>query len=129
METDTTVLDTQKKYGSRALMLAIGAGLLFLAMGQKEICRGLVLGGVFSTVNFALMGQSLRYRLSDNRKAATRRSLASLLLRYVLLAIPLVLSVRSDRFNFPATVVGIFMVQLVIMAEHGKRLILSFGKQ
>ena len=68
METDTTVLDTQKKYGSRALVLAIGAGLLFLALGQKEVCRGLVLGGVFSAVNFALMGQALRYRLSDNRR-------------------------------------------------------------
>ena len=128
METGTTVLDTQKKYGSRALMLAIGAGLLFLALGQKEICRGLVMGGVFSAVNFALMGQLLRYRISGNRKVATRRSLASMLLRYVLLAIPLILSVRSDLFNFPATVVGIFMVQLVIMIEHGSRLIFTSVK-
>ena len=128
METGTTVLDTQKKYGSRALMLAIGAGLLFLVLGQKGICRGLVLGGVFSAVNFALMGQMLRHRLSDNRKAATRRSLVSLLLRYALLAIPLILAVRSDRFNFPATAVGIFMVQLVIIIEHGSRLIFSAVK-
>jgi hypothetical protein len=128
METGTTVLDVQKKYGSRALMLAIGAGLLFLVMGQKGICRGLVLGGVFSAVNFALMGQMLRHRLSDNRKAATRRSLVALLLRYALLAIPLILAVRSDRFNFPATAVGIFMVQLVIIIEHGSRLIFAAVK-
>ncbi len=128
METGTTVLDTQKKYGSRALVLAIGAGLLFLALGQKGVCRGLVLGGVFSAVNFALMGQAIRFRLSDNRKAATRRSLLSLLLRYALLAVPLVLAVRSDRFNFAATVAGIFMVQLVIMIEHGTRLIFTAVK-
>jgi hypothetical protein len=128
METDTTVLDLQKKYGSRALMLAIGTGLLFLVMGQKEICRGLVLGGVFSAVNFALMGQMLQHRLSGSRKAATRRSLVALLLRYALLAIPLVLAVRSDRFNFPATAVGIFMVQLVIIIEHGSRLIFTTVK-
>jgi hypothetical protein len=128
METGTTVLDVQKKYGSRALMLAIGAGLLFFVMGQKGICRGLVLGGVFSAVNFALMGQMLRHRLSDNRKAATRRSLVALLLRYALLAIPLILAVRSDRFNFPATAVGIFMVQLVIIIEHGSRLIFAAVK-
>ena len=79
METGTTVLDIQKKYGSRSLVLSIGAGLLFLAAGQKEICRGLVLGGVFSAVNFVLMGQLLRYRLIDNRKAAIRRSFVSLL--------------------------------------------------
>jgi hypothetical protein len=110
------------------LVLAIGAGLLFLALGQKGVCRGLVLGGVFSAVNFALMGQALHYRLSDNRKAATRRSLLSLLLRYALLAIPLILAVRSDRFNFSATAVGLFMVQLVIMIEHGSRLIFAAVK-
>ncbi len=104
-------------------MLSIGVGLLFLAMGHKEICRGLVLGGVFSALNFALMGQLLRYRLQENRKAAVRRSFVSLLLRYALLAIPLVLAVQSERFNLPATIVGIFMVQLVILLEQGSRLI------
>lgn len=128
METGTTMLDIQKKYGSRALVLAIGAGLFFLCLNQKEICRGLVLGGVFSAVNFALMGQLLHYRLSDNRKTAARRSLVSLLLRYSLMAIPLVLSIRSERFDFTATVVGVFMVQLVIMIEHGSRLILTSVK-
>ena len=128
METGMTVLDIQKKYGSRAMVLSIGAGLLFLAVGQKEICRGLVLGGVFSAVNFVLMGQLLRYRLIDNRKAAIRRSLFSLLLRYLLLAIPLVLALQSERFNLPATVVGIFMVQLVILIEHGSRLIFTSVK-
>ena len=88
METGTTVLDVQKKYGSRALVLAIGAGLLFLGLGQKDVCRGLVLGGVFSAINFALMGQLLRYRLADNRKAAAQRSFAALMLRYLLLAVP-----------------------------------------
>ena len=88
----------------------------------------MVLGGVFSAVNFALMGQAIRFRLSDNRKAATRRSLFFLLLRYALLAVPLVLALQSDRFNFPATAVGLFMVQLVIMIEHGSRLIFGAVK-
>ena len=128
METGTTILDVQKKYGSRALVLAIGAGLVFLAAGQKEVCRGLVLGGVFSAINFALMGQFLMYRLVGNRKAAARRSLFALLVRYVLLAVPLVLAVQSERFNLPATIVGIFMVQLVILIEQGSRLIFASAK-
>ena len=125
MKTDTTVLDVQKKFGSRALVLAIGVGLIFLAAGHKEICRGLVLGGVFSTINFALMGQFLHYRMDANRKAAARRSLIALLVRYVLLAVPLVVAVQSERFNLPATIVGIFMVQLVILIEQGTRLIFA----
>jgi hypothetical protein len=128
METGPAVLEIQKKYGSRALILAIGAGLFFLAMGQKEICRGLVLGGVFSAINFALMGHSLCYRLSDNRKMAVRRSFFALLSRLAILAVPLFLAVRSERFDFSATVVGIFMVQLVIMIEQGARLIFASAK-
>jgi hypothetical protein len=129
MGTGTTVLDIQKKYASRALLLSIGAGLLFLAAGQKSLCRGVVLGGVFSAINFALMGQLLRYRFSDTRKAAARRSFYSLVLRYLLLAVPLIIAVQSDRFNLSATVVGIFMVQLVILIEHGYRLIFDSVKR
>lgn len=128
MEAGPTILDVQKKYGSRALIMTIGAGLLFLGMGQKEICRGLVLGGVFSAINFALMGQLLRYQLSRQRKTAVRRSLLSMLLRYALLAIPLIVAVQSDRFNLAATVAGIFAVQLVIMIEQGSRLIMDTVK-
>ena len=128
MNTGTAVLEVQKKYGSRALVLAIGAGLCFLAAGQKEICRGLVLGGVFSAINFALMGQLLFYRLADNRKTAARRSLVALLLRYAVLAVPVVLAVQSERFNLPATIVGIFMVQLVILIEQGSRLLFNTDK-
>jgi hypothetical protein len=121
METDATVHDTQKKYGSRALLLSIGLGLLFLAMGHKSICRGLVLGGVFSAVNFALMGQLLSYRISYNRRTSALRSFIALALRFALLAVPLIFAVRSVRFDFAATVVGIFTVQLVIMIEQGTR--------
>lgn len=121
METIATVHDVQKKYGSRALLLSIGFGLLFLVLGQKGICRGLVLGGVFSAVNFALMGQMLHYRLSANRKTSALRSFFALMLRFSLLAIPLIIAVRSDRFDMAATVVGIFAVQLVILIEHGSR--------
>jgi hypothetical protein len=128
METITTVLDIQKRYGSRALIFSIGAGLLCLALGHKDMCRGVVLGGVFSAINFALMGQLLHYRLMDNRKTAIRRSFVSLLLRNAILAIPLILAVQSERFNFPATVVGIFMVQLVILIEQGSRLIFTSVK-
>jgi hypothetical protein len=125
MKTATTVLEVQKRYGSRALMLSIGIGLGALAIGYREICRGVVLGGVFSALNFALMGQLLRYRLQENRKAAAVRSFTALLFRYALLAIPLILAVQSERFNLPATIVGIFMVQLVILFEQGSRLIFA----
>ena len=42
---------------------------------------------------------------------------------FVRLAIPIIIAVRSDQYSLPATVVGIFMIQLVIMIEYGSRLI------
>lgn len=107
------------------MVLSICVAILFLILGYKEICRGLVLGGIFSTLNFALMGQFLYYRLDGSRKSGTKKSLIALMVRYIVLAIPLVISVRSDQFSFPATAVGIFMIQLVIMIEHGSRFIFS----
>ena len=74
------------------------------------------------------MGQFLHYRLADNRKVAARRSLFALLVRYALLAVPLVLAVQSERFSLPATIVGIFMVQLVILLEQGSRLFFASAK-
>jgi hypothetical protein len=47
----------------------------------------------------------------------------------LLLAVPLIIAVQSDRFNLSATVVGIFMVQLVILIEHGYRLIFDSVKR
>ena len=128
METETTVLDIQKRYGSRAMTLSICLALLFVILGYKDICRGLVLGGIFSTLNFALMGHFLRYRLDGNRKAGTQKALIALLFRYAILAIPIIISIRSNQYSFPATVVGIFMIQLVIMFESGSRLLLASFK-
>ena len=129
METETTVLDIQKRYGSKALVLSIGAGLLCLGLGEKEACRGLVLGGLFSAINFVIMRQLLHYRLVRNRKAAVRRSFVALMLRHALLAVPLILAVQSERFSLPATIVGIFMVQVVILIEQGTRLLIPTAKQ
>jgi hypothetical protein len=35
-----------------------------------------------------------------------------------LLAIPLIVAVKYEQFNLVAAILGIFMIQLVILAEH-----------
>ena len=37
---------------------------------------------------------------------------------YVLLAIPLIIAVKFEQFNLVGVIVGIFMIQLVILADH-----------
>jgi hypothetical protein len=54
----------------------------------------------------------------------------SILLRYALLGIPIIVGVRSPEFNLPAVVVGIFSVQIVLLGEHITKLATSsFRKQ
>jgi hypothetical protein len=108
---------TQKKYGSMALVIAIFAGMFFILIGQKAIAKGLILGTLFSILNFVLIGEVLPKMIGKKRSASTAYSFGSITFRFGLLAIPLVLSLKMEAFNFAAAVVGIFMVQLMILGD------------
>jgi len=114
---------TQKKYATRALILAIITGLLFILMGQKSMGKGLVLGTIFSVLNFILMGQSIALKLGRSKAKTFSIVLGSIFFRYLLLAIPLIVAIRFEQFHIVAAAVGIFMIQLVILADHIRTLI------
>jgi hypothetical protein len=112
------IRETQKKIGSRSLAIAVVFGLILVLLGQKTLAKGLVLGSLFSVFNFVLMGQLLPLLLAPSRRQSILISFGSILGRYFLLAIPLLVAVKMTDFDFWATVLGIFMVQIVIMGEH-----------
>jgi len=112
------VRQTQKKYGSMTLIIAIFAGLFFILIGQKAIAKGLILGTLFSILNFVLIGEVLPMMIGKTRRTSTLYSLGSITFRFGLLAIPLILSLKMEAFNFAAAAVGIFMVQLIILGDH-----------
>jgi hypothetical protein len=109
---------TQKKYGSMALIAAIFIGMFFILMGEKAVAKGLILGALFSVLNFVLIGQVLPMMIGKTRRTSTAYSLGSITFRFALLAIPLVLSLKTEAFHFAAAAVGIFMVQLMILGDH-----------
>ena len=123
------IRETQKKFGSRALATAVVLGLLLVLLGQKALAKGLVLGTLFSVLNFVLMGQILPLLMAPARRRSFLISLGSIMFRYILLAIPLLIAVKMTDFNFLTTVLGIFMVQILIMGEHLFRLIVSSRMQ
>jgi len=112
----------QKKYGSRALTVAILAGLILILTGYKPVAKGLILGTIFSVVNFVLMGQTLPLRISPNRKKNSILSLVSIVFRYALMAVPLILAAKLEQLNIAAVIGGLFMIQLVILTEHALKL-------
>ncbi|NOY67950.1 MAG: ATP synthase subunit I [Deltaproteobacteria bacterium] len=108
---------TEKKYSSLALTISIFAGLGFILLSMKPVGKGLILGTLFSVFNFIMMGETLPGRLGVSEKKATLFSGISILFRYVLLAVPVICAIKMDRFNLPATIVGLLMIQILMLAE------------
>ncbi len=112
------VRQTQKKYCSTAIAVAIFVGLIFILIGLKPIGKALVLGSVFSIVNFILMGETLPLRIGKSKGKTFLLALGSIYFRFAILAIPLILAIKFEQFDLFAVIVGIFLVQLVILADH-----------
>jgi len=121
---------TQKKYCSRAIVAAIIFGLPFIFGGYAPIGKGLILGTIFSILNFILIAETLPKKVgADTKRKQFTVSLSSIGIRYMLLAIPLVSAVKLEQFELVTTIIGIFMVQLAILADHSLKLIASARKR
>ena len=112
------VKQVQTKYTRRALMLSMIIALIFILMGYKSVGKGLILGTLFSILNFILMGKSIAMKIGQPKGQTFSISIGSIIFRYILLAIPLIAAVKFEQLNLIATIAGIFMIQLVILADH-----------
>ena len=117
----------QKKTIQQALWLSVVVGLVFILAGHKPVGKGLILGAFFSVLNFIVMAKSIVLTFGRSKRQLFSISLISILARYILLAIPLIAAVKFEQFNLVATIVGIFMIQLVILADHLLKQIPSVG--
>ena len=124
-----TIKQVQKKYTSIALTLSITVGLLFILMGHKPVGKGLMLGTIFSVLNFILMGKTITLKLGKSKRKIFSISMGSIILRYLLLAIPLIAALKFEQLNLVAAILGIFMIQFVILSEHLLTLIPSLHKK
>jgi len=119
------IRETQKKYCSLSLVTAIIIGFFLIIAGQSTVGKGFILGTLFSSINFALMGEVLPHKVGKSRGKTYLVAVGSIISRYLLLAVPIVLCIRSpERFNLVAVIIGIFMVQLVILLDYLKNAIL-----
>ena len=112
------VRQTQKRYCSTAITVAIFAGFLFILAGQKPVGKGLILGTVFSIINFILMGETLPLRIGKSKGKTFLVALGSIYFRYIILAMPLIMAIKFEQFNLFAVITGIFLVQFFIIVDH-----------
>jgi len=124
------VKQVQKKYITLALTLSIMIGFIFILMGHKPVGKGLILGAIFSVLNFFFMSKSIALKIGRSKGKTFSISIGSIFFRYFILAIPLIVAIKFEQFNLVAATLGIFMIQLVILADHILTLIPSIrGKQ
>jgi hypothetical protein len=107
-----------KRYCSRAMASAIFIGAALIFGGLPAWGKGLIAGTLFGILNFILMAESLPRRISKSQRRAAALSLGSIVLRYSLMAVPMILSLKYQLFHPAAGAIGLFFVQLVILAEH-----------
>jgi len=107
------------------MALAIAGALLLLVLDAKPMAKGLVLGTLFSILNFIMMATLLPMRLDRSRRQTFLVGLGGIGFRYVLLAIPLLIAVNVEAINFYSTAAGLFMVQGVLMGDHFTRIIFN----
>lgn len=110
--------ETQKKYGSRAFAAALAIGGSLILAGLPTLGKGLIVGALFSILNFILIAESLPYKLGKNRSKASVAALAWIVLRFSLMAIPLVLAFKYHLFHPLAAAAGLFFIQMVIFLDH-----------
>jgi hypothetical protein len=92
--------------------------LVFILAGHKPVGKGLILGALFSVLNLIVMAKSIVLKFGRSKRQIFSISLISIIVRYALLAIPLIAALKFEQFHLIAAIVGIFMIQLVILAEH-----------
>ncbi|MGD9302211.1 MAG: ATP synthase subunit I, partial [Desulfobacterales bacterium] len=102
-----------------------GAGAVLLLAGYKPVGKGLVLGAIFSVINFVLIGQALPLRIGYSKGKTFFLSLGSIFCRYALMAIPIVVAVKFEQIDLVGAILGLFMIQFVILADHGLKLVSS----
>jgi hypothetical protein len=100
------------------MLAAVGIGAVLILSGQAPVGKGLIAGTLFSVLNFVLMAESLPQRIGKTRRRASVSAFGWLMLRYALMAVPLVLAFKFDLFHPAAAAAGLFAVQLAILFDH-----------
>ena len=112
------IKEIQKKYCSQALIVAIAVALIFIVLGEKPTGKGFLIGTLFSIINFVIMGQLIPLKLAKSRSKASLLALISIFLRFAILAVPLIISLKIEAVGFIGVVMGLFMVQLTMLFNH-----------
>lgn len=100
---------------SWTMLSGICLALFLILIHEKAIAKGLLLGTCFSCINFLILGRSIVMTIGHSHPRAGLIAFTSMLTRYIILAVPLIVAIKSTSFNLVASIIGIFAVQIVTL--------------
>lgn len=111
-------LSIAKYYASRAMILGIVVSVGAILLGYKPFGKSFMLGALCSSVNIVLMNLLYSNLLFKTKKSASFMAFLSVLVRFGVLAIPIILSLTNKNYNLIGSALGILAVQMVIFWEN-----------
>jgi hypothetical protein len=109
---------TPKKICTWSITYSAAIAVTCLLFQQTAVAKGLIIGAIFSVINFVLLGQTIPLALFKSRAKAGMIGFSSILGRYVLLAVPLIIGIKLPSFNFVAVVIGVFAIQITTLVSY-----------
>jgi uncharacterized membrane protein YadS len=95
--------------------LVLGGGLIIT--GYTSLGKGLILGSLFSVLNFLLMALVIPYHVGHGRGKSFLIPLTSICGRFALMAIPLIYSVKHSQIAVSTVAIGLFIIPISILGE------------
>ncbi len=120
MDSDSrnSTLMVQKRYASMVLTAAVIIGGTLIFLGFAPLGKGLIIGALFSILNFILMALTLPYRVGHSKGKSSLVALISIVGRFAIMAVPLIFAANHSQIAISTVAVGLFMIPLAILGEH-----------
>ena len=111
--------DTIAKVYKRTLIFSfiIMGFSFFIFKNPKPIVLGYLFGLIISMLSFKLLESTINRAVKMTPGRASAYSTVHYVLRYLIYFIVLSVAVIADYLNFPATVLGILMIKITIIAS------------
>lgn len=111
--------NTQSKIIKRVIILTLLViGIFFLTLPKpKPYIYGIIFGATINVLNFRLMSLTLEKAVKMANNKIMPYVVGNYMVRYLIYGIVLTISAIADYINFYSTVLGIFMVKIIIIFD------------
>jgi len=99
------------------LSLFIIGAFAFIFKNPKPILLGFVFGTIISILGFKLLHNTINRAVEMTPSRASAYSMVHYFLRYIIYFVVLGVAALADYMNFPATILGLLMIKIVILGS------------